>query len=144
MSTKSSIAHGPNFHFYHEAFEQDTVYLELEQAFFEASPDKVTVAIPVVVWEVIRQFAGADLSWAAKTDEEIRQWVEHEVDERIALSQTASANRAFLRMCGVLTFGSIDDPRELQLERSLAHCFEMREKQRQLIAQVNELMSNQR
>src|SRR5574343_478775 len=97
MSTKSSIACGPNFHLYHEAFEQDAVYLELEQAFFEASPDKVTVAIPVVVWEVIRQYAGADLSWAAKSDEEIRQWVEHEVDERIALSQTASANRAFLR-----------------------------------------------
>ena len=62
MSTKSSIACGPNFHLYHEAFEQDAVYLELEQAFFEASPNKVTVAIPVVIWEVIRQHAGADLS----------------------------------------------------------------------------------
>ena len=144
MSTKSSIACGPNFHFYHEAFEQGAVYLELEQAFFEASPDKVTVAIPVVVWEVIRQYAGADLSWAAKTDEEIRQWVENEVDERIALSQTATANRAFFRMCGNSTFGSVDDSREMQLKRGLVYCFEMREKQRQLIAQVNELMSNQR
>jgi hypothetical protein len=144
MSTKSSIACGPNFHFYHEAFEQDAVYLELEQAFFEASPDKVTVAIPVVVWEVIRQYAGADLSWAAKSDEEIQQWVEHEVDKRIALCQTATASRSFFRMCGILTFGSVDDPRDMQLERGLAHCFEMRDKQRRLIAQVNELMSNQR
>lgn len=144
MSTKSSIACGPNFHFYHEAFEQDAVYLELEQAYFEASPDKVVVAIPVVIWEVIRQYAGADLSWAAKSDEEIRQWVENEVDERIALSQTATANRAFFRMCGNSTFGSIDDPRDMQLERGMAYCFEIREKQRHLIAQVNELMSNQR
>ena len=144
MSTKSSIACGPNFHFYREAFEQDAVYLELEQAFFEASPDKVTVAIPVVVWEVIRQYAGADLSWAAKTDEEIRQWVENEVEERIALSQTASANRAFFGRVGNLAFGSVDDPRELQQERGLAYCFEIRQKQRQLITQVNELKSNQR
>jgi hypothetical protein len=70
--------------------------------------------------------------------------VENEVDERIALSQTTTANRAFFRMCGNLTFGSVDDPREMQLEQGLAHCFEMREKQRHLIAQVNELMSNQR
>ena len=144
MSTKSSIACGPNFHLYREAFEQDAVYLELEQAFFEASPDKVTVAIPVVVWEVIRQYAGADLSWATKSDEEIQQWVENEVDQRIALIQTATANRAFFRIWGNSAFGSIDDPREIQLERGLAHCFEMRDKQRQLIAQVNELMSNQR
>lgn len=144
MSTKFSIACGPDFHFYHEAFEQDAVYLELEKAFFEASPDKVTVAIPVVVWEVIRQYAGADLSWAAKSDEEIQQWVEHEVDKRIALCQTATASRSFFRMCGILTFGSVDDPRDMQLERGLTHCFEMRDKQRQLIAQVNELMSNQR
>jgi hypothetical protein len=144
MSTKSSIACGPNFHLYHEAFEQDAVYLELEQAFFEASPDKITVAIPVVVWEVIRQYAGADLSWAVKSDEEIRQWVGHEVDERIALSQAATANRAFFRGGRDLAFGSVDDPREMQLKHGLAYCFEMREKQRQLIAQVNELMSNQR
>ena len=27
MSTKSTIAHGPNFHLYHEAFDEDNVYL---------------------------------------------------------------------------------------------------------------------
>ena len=70
--------------------------------------------------------------------------MENEVDERIALSQTATPNRAFFRLCGNSTFGSIDDPREMQLKRGLVHCFEMREKQRRLIAQVNELMSNQR
>lgn len=54
-----------------------------------------------MVWEVIRQYAGADLSWAAKSDEEIRQWAEHEVDERIALCQTATANRAFSGCVGI-------------------------------------------
>lgn len=48
-------------------------------------------------------------------------------------------------MRGNLTFGSVDDDlREMQFERGLAHYFEMREKQRQLIAQLNELMCNQR
>ena len=53
MSTKSTLAHGPGFHLYHECFEQDTVYLELEKTHFECYPDRVTVAIPVVAWEVI-------------------------------------------------------------------------------------------
>jgi hypothetical protein len=37
MSTKSAIAHGRNFHLYHEPFDEDYVYLELEGAKFEAS-----------------------------------------------------------------------------------------------------------
>ena len=37
MSTKSSIADGPTFHFYKEALDKDYVYLELEQVLFEAS-----------------------------------------------------------------------------------------------------------
>lgn len=144
MSTKSSIACGPNFHFYHEAFEQDAVYLELEQAFFEASPDKVTVAIPIVVWEVIRQYAGADLSWAAKSDEEVRQWVENEVDERIARNRADSPNRALLRTLGEMTFGPASDAREVQIERGLAYGFEKREQQRDLLARIDELKAAQR
>jgi hypothetical protein len=31
MSTKSTIAYGPTFHFYHEALDDNYVYLELEQ-----------------------------------------------------------------------------------------------------------------
>jgi hypothetical protein len=37
MSTKSTIAHGHGFHFYHEAFDEDGVYLELEDVEFEAA-----------------------------------------------------------------------------------------------------------
>ncbi len=144
MSTKATIAHGPNFHLYHEAFEQNVVYLELEKAFFEASPEKVTVAIPVVIWEVIRKQTGIDLSWASKSDEELRQWVENEVDKRIALSQADTPNRAFVRRLGNQTFGLASDTRELQIERGLAYCSERRDIQRSLIAQINELMANQR
>ena len=97
MSTKSTLAHGPGFHLYHECFEQDTVYLELEKAHFECYPDRVTVAIPVVVWEVIRQSAGADFSWAAKSDDEIQSFVEQEVHGRItAFQDEDSGSKRFL------------------------------------------------
>ncbi|MGZ4960829.1 MAG: hypothetical protein ACXV7J_16435 [Methylomonas sp.] len=144
MSTKSSIAYGPNFHFYHEAFEQDAVYLELDRAFFDASPDKVTVAIPVVVWEVIRQYGGADLSWATKSDEEIRQWVENEVDERIARNLVDSPSLALLRTMGAMTFGPASDAREAQIESGLAYGFEKRDQQRDLLARIDELKAAQR
>ena len=61
MSTKSTIAHGRNFHFYHEALDEDYVYLELEGTKFEASYNRVMVPIPVHVWEVIRRYPGSDL-----------------------------------------------------------------------------------
>lgn len=35
MSTKSSLAHGKNFHFYNECFDDQNLYLELENAEFE-------------------------------------------------------------------------------------------------------------
>ena len=38
MSTKSTIAYGENFHFYHELMDPEpNVYLELEGVHFEAS-----------------------------------------------------------------------------------------------------------
>lgn len=87
MSTKSTLVYGPGFHLYHECFEQDNVYLELEKTHFECCPDRVTVAIPVVVWEVIRQLEGVDFSWAAKSDDEIQSFVEQEVHGRITAFQ---------------------------------------------------------
>jgi hypothetical protein len=41
MSTKSTIAYGRNFHLYHEALDEDYVYLELEGTKFEASYNRV-------------------------------------------------------------------------------------------------------
>ena len=46
MSTKSTIAHGPGFHFYHEVLDEDHVYLELETTSFEAGYGRVMLPIP--------------------------------------------------------------------------------------------------
>jgi len=79
MSTKITIAHGRNFHLYHEALDEDYVYLELEGTKFEASYNRVMVPIPVHVWEVIRRYPGIDLKYADRTDAEIRRYVEQEL-----------------------------------------------------------------
>src|SRR5262245_10257929 len=89
MSTKSTIAHGRNFHLYHEALDEDYVYLELEGTKFEASYNRVMIPIPVHVWEVIRRYPGIDLKYADRTDAEIRRYVEQEVDERLKMYEEA-------------------------------------------------------
>jgi hypothetical protein len=89
MSTTITIAHGRNFHLYHEALDEDCVYLELEGTKLEASYNRVLVPIPVHVWEVIRRHPGIDLKYADRTDAEIRRYVEREVDQRLKLYEEA-------------------------------------------------------
>ena len=50
MSIKSTIAHGPNFHLYHEAFDEDYVYLELAGTKFEASYDRRRSPVKTIKW----------------------------------------------------------------------------------------------
>lgn len=140
MSTKSTLAHGPGFHLYHECFEQDTVYLQLEKTHFECYPDRVTVAIPVVAWEVIRQSAGADFSWAAKSDDEIRLYVDHEVHQRITdFHNKDSGSIKFI--FGNCVFGSASEPMEKQIEKGLVYYFGERDRQQKLIKQIQDLVA---
>lgn len=83
MSTKVTVAYGENFYLYQEVFDEDFIYLELEEVQFEASYNRVMMPIPIHIWEVIRKYKGIDLSWASRTDEEILRYVEEEVDKRI-------------------------------------------------------------
>ena len=82
MSTKSSLAYGDNFHLYQECFDEENVYLELESVEFEASRDRVTVSIPVAIWEVIRAYGAVDLAYANYSDAEIETIVVEEVDAK--------------------------------------------------------------
>lgn len=134
MSTKATIAYGPNFHFYHEVLDDDYVYLELEGVPFEAGYNRVMVPIPVHIWEVIRTYAGVDLSFAEKTDEEIRIYVEEHIDERIARYEAAEneKGKALIALLGSIPFGGADDPRDEQLARGLRYYERMREHQRQV------------
>jgi hypothetical protein len=80
MSTKCTIAHGENFHFYHEVLDDEHVYLELETTQFEAGYRRVMLPIPIHIWETIRHLGGAQLDLADKQDDELLAMVETEVD----------------------------------------------------------------
>lgn len=133
MSTKATIAHGPNFHLYHEALDDDFVYLEIEGTQFEASYNRVMVPIPVHIWEVIHRYPGIDLNYANKTDEELRAYVEHEVDDRIREYEQASERaKGIVSLSGSLVFGSADQPRERQIAAGIEYFTKVREHQQQV------------
>ena len=128
MSTKSTLAHGGNFHLYHEALDEDYVYLELEGTKFEASYNRIMVPIPVHVWEVIRRYPGIDLEHAEKTDIDIREYVEQEVDKRLKLYEEAGErSKALVSLSGSLVFGAADHPRAEQVAAGVEYFTRMRE-----------------
>jgi hypothetical protein len=139
MSTKSTIVYyGSSFHLYHELADEDSVYLELEGVHFETSYNRVVVPIPVHIWEVIRAFAGVDLSWADWTDEELRAYVERRVDERLARAAQAGSD-SVARLLGMAIYGDLDAPREEQIARGIRHAERERDHQRQIVAAIEEL-----
>ncbi|MGL6338201.1 MAG: hypothetical protein ACRC80_03570 [Waterburya sp.] len=140
MSTKCSIAHGDNFHFYRECFDEENVYLQLEGIEFTASQSEVTVTIPMAVWSIIRNFSVVDLSLADKTDAELRAMVEEKVDQRIEQYLTSDNERekAMISLMGSICYGSADLPRNEQIESGMQYYRQTREQQ---LAIKNQIMA---
>ena len=141
MSTKCTVAYGPNFHLYREAFDDESIYLELEGVSFEASSQRVMVTIPIPIWEAIRRRGEADLSYAEKTDAEIQAKVEEWVDERLARYRQAQSDhgKGRVSLLGGLVLGAADEPREEQIARGVAYYLRMREAQQKLKKAIEEL-----
>jgi len=111
---------------------QDAVFREAATE-IEASYNRVMVPIPVHIWEVIRRYPGIDLSYANKTDDELRDYVEHEVDERIREYEKASERaKGIASLSGSLVFGAADEPREQQIAAGIEYFTKAREHQRQV------------
>jgi hypothetical protein len=70
MPPKDPIVYGKNFHFYREAREQNYVYLELEDAPYEACYLRVMVVVPVDVWETIRNLGATGLDLGRQTNQQ--------------------------------------------------------------------------
>ena len=60
MSTKVTLSHGQNYHFYEEIFDRSNVYLQIEGYEYEVRNDKVMVQVPIEVWRKILE------DWSAK------------------------------------------------------------------------------
>lgn len=138
MSTKSTIVYGPTFHLYYELVDEDAVYLELEGVRFEASYNHVVVPIPVHIWEVIRTYAGVDLSWASWSDEELRAYVERRVDERLARVAEVGPD-SIAGLMGAVAYGDVRAPRDEQIAQGVRHVERERDHQRQIVTAIEEL-----
>ena len=140
MSTRSTLAHGPGFHFYHDLLDRDHVYLEIEGTKVETDYGRTMVPIPMHVWEVIRRYQGIDLQLADKTDDELRRYVEQELDARLAwYGQLDERVKRMAAIAGSVTWGFADQPRGVQLTRGLESFTHLRKHQRQVQQAITEL-----
>jgi hypothetical protein len=145
MSTKSSLAHGENFHFYEECFDDQHVYLELESTEFEViqiqrrnSKDfsgRVLARIPLETWITIQQVKPPHMDVVGKSDQELLEMVQTDVDERIARNKTAIADgkRTLGILMGSLAYGPADKARDVQIQSGITHFTEQRNQQREIL-----------
>ena len=140
MTVKTTLAYGKSFHFYHEARDNNHVYLELEDVAYDAGYRRVMVAIPIDVWEVIRCLGGAGLELLDASDEELIHIAEAKVNARIAeYEKLRAADREkaeWVRFGEATMFGSADGPREEQLARGIAYYRTERARQREVAARI--------
>lgn len=139
MSTKSSIAHGPDFHLYREAFDEENVHLSMDGVEFKAEANRVMVSIPIHIWEVIRRYGSADLSLIDKDDNDILVMVEKVVDGRIS----DNGDNSLVRIGGSLIYGDRGDPREDQIKAGILHFKVKREGQLKIHRLVEDLIAKQ-
>jgi hypothetical protein len=98
------------------------------------------VPIPVHIWEVIRRYPGIDLKYANKTDAEIRQYVDQEVDERLEQHENAKErSKALVSLTGSLAFGTAHQPREQRIAAGVEYYTKVREHQRKIKEAIAEL-----
>jgi hypothetical protein len=148
MSTRATIAHGNNFHFYHECFDDNHVYLELEGMEFEAGYNRVMVSIPIHIRETIRHLGAARLDLVNYTDEDLLALIEANVDERIAEYQEAHRTNpnfaGWIRFSGSLLYGGADKPREEQIKSGMDYYHRERQRQREVHEAIIRLREAQR
>jgi len=136
MTVKATLAYGKSFHFYHEALDNNHVYIELEDVPYEVGYRCVIVAIPIDVWEVIRDLGAARLELINASEEEIINLVGEAVDKRIAeyerLRSSSREEAERVRFDNSLAFGAADASREQQVMRGMEYYKTERERQREV------------
>lgn len=141
MSTKCSIAHGTGFHLYNEVFDDEHVFLQLDKADFEATPDSVMIKVPLHVWEYIRSYPGGDFSDADLSDDQIHEEAIQAADSRLAqAAQTKQGHvRNLIGAASALFIGDIDLPRDQQITDYVAHRQRQKARQQNVMARVEAL-----
>ena len=135
MSTKASLAHGEDFHFYNEIFDDQHVYLKLRKAEFEATQDHVMVRIPLEVWITIQRIKPPHMNVVNKSDQELLEMARHDVDQRIAHFKAAKTDQTcvFGAHMGSFVYGDADKPRSVQIKLGMRHHLRERKQQRAIL-----------
>lgn len=146
MSTKATLSHGDHFHFYLEVLDDANVYLELENAEFEASQHCVMVRIPMDVWVSMHAIGVPKFDLADQTDQALLELVTAEVVERRARYRNAKGkqSRALENVLGCLAYGLASDSKAKQIESGLVYYRAKREQQQGIVrraAQYKQSMS---
>lgn len=133
MNLKSTIVQGENYQLYDEMFDDENIYLTINNADFEVTNLHVTIKIPLEIWAVIRQHGEPELRYADWTDDEVRDFVIKEIDERIeeynqTLKNEGERAASLKAFCGALVYGSpIDNSKEEQIEIAFEHIIKQRD-----------------
>lgn len=142
MTVKATLAYGRGFHFYHEATDNNHVYLELEDAAYDAGYRRIMVAIPIDVWEVVRGLGAANLELVNASDEDLINLVERRVDERVAEHEEARASAperaGWLMYSDSAVFGSSAEPRDKQIARGFEYYKTERARQREVAVRISQ------
>jgi hypothetical protein len=148
MSTRSTIAYSDRFHLYEDLTDPDNVQLELDTTDFDASYGRVRVAVPLHVWEVIREYAVARFDLADMDDAALEAYVKGAVTERlkkIAKHQAATGKAdSIYSWIGSATYGSGTDPYEKQVETGIISLKQERKRQREIRAAIENLKKEQK
>jgi hypothetical protein len=134
MSTRYTLAHGEEFHLYRDCMDEDHVFLQLAGPRFSYEDGSVTLAIPLEVWEAVRQKSCVqiDEDLLGKTDEQLLEKVQDFVAKR--------PKEGIARIFGVMAYGGADLPPEQQIAHGLAYYKEKRDKQADLLTRIAALL----
>lgn len=140
MAIKTTLAYGKSFHFYQESLNNDYIYLELEDIPYDVGYRRIMIAIPIDIWETIRNLGAARLDLLNTTDAELIELVVKGVDERSAqyeAARTANPDQAdLIRLDNATVFGLADDEREQQINRGFEYYRIERERQRGIVTRI--------
>lgn len=146
--SKFTIATGAGFYLYHEEMPfqknyENHVWLEMENVEFEARSQRITVKIPVAVWEYLRGFPGIDLGLSRKSDDEILAeadaWVDRHIKDVKATEEPKKS--VWYLLAGLSPLGPPESTRAEQLRRAIEYLMERREYERNVCAAIEELKS---
>ncbi len=153
MPTRSTIVSGRSFYLYEECFDPaKNVWLDLTGCAFEATPQGIRIAIPLAVWEIIRQHTSARYDLAALTDAQLLFEAEKRVDafrseyrNALAAQKTArKASKGKVRSKPRVPFGYRDAslPRDEHVAKELEKLRAERTAQRKLERDVARLSTH--